>query len=151
MSRPHTPAYTVRRPPINQPTGAGIARVTTPTRPVITLDEWENKTTLNDSQLQSVTFVKEKLGERPFPEKVRIMTTEADFSLPTPRLLPKALLDHPRLIPPVPLESPTCSTRLEALHEADHRPLLVRRSWADRLYIRRQLSRLNNSTSTLLP
>jgi len=70
MSRPHTPAYTVRRPPIGQGSGSGIARTTTPSRPIITLDEWESKTSLNENQLQSIAFVKEKLGERPFPEKV---------------------------------------------------------------------------------
>jgi len=73
MSRPQTPGYTVRRPPINTALNAatsGISRATTPAKNVITLEEWERQTALSDSQLQSISLVKERLSERPLPEKV---------------------------------------------------------------------------------
>jgi hypothetical protein len=74
MSRTSTPAYTVRRPGINTTPGSSQpSRLGSPSlagRPVISLEEWESKTQLSDEQLSSITYVKEKLGTRPFPEKV---------------------------------------------------------------------------------
>ena len=74
MSRPQTPAYTVRRPPINSAlnaaVGTGISRTGSPSKPVMSLEEWESKAPLTDEQIQSISIVKEKLGHRPLPEKV---------------------------------------------------------------------------------
>lgn len=70
MSRPQTPGYTVRRPPINTQLDRTVSsRAGTPQRPIISLEDWESKTPLSDDQLQSISRVKETLGERPFPAK----------------------------------------------------------------------------------
>ncbi|KAK1927132.1 Sec34-like family-domain-containing protein [Papiliotrema laurentii] len=82
MSRPQTPSYAVRRPPLNAAlntaVGSGISRGGSPSKPVITLDEWEFKAPLTDTQLQSIAVVKDKLGQRPLPKKFR--TSEAESS-----------------------------------------------------------------------
>ncbi|WWC63290.1 uncharacterized protein I303_105890 [Kwoniella dejecticola CBS 10117] len=77
MSRAGTPPYQARRAPfgsnLNLPSTAGstsTSRVPTPLgRGVISLDEWESKSPLTDEQLQSISLVKEKFGQRPLPEK----------------------------------------------------------------------------------
>nr|XP_019044681.1 hypothetical protein I302_06594 [Kwoniella bestiolae CBS 10118]OCF23611.1 hypothetical protein I302_06594 [Kwoniella bestiolae CBS 10118] len=79
MSRSSTPPFQLRRPNLgsglNLASGAGAgststSRVPTPLgRGVISLDEWESKAPLSDEQLQSISVVKEKYGERPLPEK----------------------------------------------------------------------------------
>ncbi|WWC71562.1 uncharacterized protein I206_105520 [Kwoniella pini CBS 10737] len=77
MSRSSTPSYQPRRPNLgsglNLPSTAGstsTSRVPTPlSRGGISLDEWESKSPLTDSQLQSISIVKEKFSERPLPEK----------------------------------------------------------------------------------
>ncbi|KAK6910494.1 hypothetical protein I203_104526 [Kwoniella mangroviensis CBS 8507] len=80
MSRSSTPPFQLRRPNLgsglNLASGAGgqgstsTSRVPTPLgRGVISLDEWEGKSPLTDDQLQSISIVKEKYGERPLPEK----------------------------------------------------------------------------------
>ncbi|WRT68392.1 uncharacterized protein IL334_005368 [Kwoniella shivajii] len=88
MSRSSTPPYQIRRPNI----GSGLnlastngststSRVPTPLgRAVISLDEWESKAPLSDEQLQSISIVKEKFGERPLPEKF----TREDAPVPGP-------------------------------------------------------------------
>jgi hypothetical protein len=74
MSRPTTPGYNIRRPAINTSftNSTGVSRTASPaiTKPGISLDEWESKATLSDAQLDSIRFVKDKLGRRPLPERV---------------------------------------------------------------------------------
>jgi len=84
MSRPHTPGLNIRRTQLDtsslnltsltaSSSNPGISRIGTPSsfRNVISLEEWESKAPLSIEQLQSISLVKEKFGERPFPEKVR--------------------------------------------------------------------------------
>ncbi|ORX38511.1 Sec34-like family-domain-containing protein [Kockovaella imperatae] len=68
MSRPGTPQYAVRRPPVNS--SSNTTRSTTPTvRNVMTLEKWESLCPLTDEQVQSIGEVKERLGQRPLPSK----------------------------------------------------------------------------------
>lgn len=72
MQRSSTPAYQVRRPPLQTSLGSGTtSRSTTPlVRTNVTLDEWESRAPLSDEAIQSVVSVKERLAERPLPDKV---------------------------------------------------------------------------------
>lgn len=63
-------SYSIRRPGLNAP-AAGSSRSSTPNRG-ITLEEWESRAPLSDKQLQSISVVKERLGNRPLPQKVCI-------------------------------------------------------------------------------
>ncbi|ODN78720.1 hypothetical protein L202_04287 [Cryptococcus amylolentus CBS 6039] len=75
MSRPATPAYTVRRQGYNSSLSASATASTSrtgtpaPRNPVISLDEWESKAHLSDEQLGSIGAVKDRYGERPLPAK----------------------------------------------------------------------------------
>lgn len=122
MSRPQTPSYAVRRPPLNAAlntaVGSGISRGGSPSKPVITLDEWEFKAPLTDTQLQSIAVVKDKLGQRPLPKKVSdrsISPITADRSSAhlkqSPRLKVLHLRSRQRLPRHDQLESLICSTR----------------------------------------
>ncbi len=85
MSRPHTPAFNIRRTPINtsslnltsvttsssQATPSRSATPSITSRHVISLEEWESRAPLSNEQLQSISLVKDRFGERPVPEKVR--------------------------------------------------------------------------------
>ena len=121
MSRPHTPAFNIRRPPINtsslsltssvnnnaSSSNLAISRSVTPlSRNVISLEDWESKAPLSDAQLQSIALVRERLGERPLPEKVKSTTSRMILayiyedlthlpSLLKPNHLYKHRLDHP--------------------------------------------------------
>ncbi|WWD19057.1 hypothetical protein CI109_103515 [Kwoniella shandongensis] len=79
MSRPHTPAYQIRRQGLNNASSLNLtsaagshasSRAATPLgKAVISLEEWESRSPLSDEQLQSISVVKEKFGERSLPEK----------------------------------------------------------------------------------
>ncbi|ORY35518.1 Sec34-like family-domain-containing protein [Naematelia encephala] len=71
MSRSSTPAYNFRRAPIGNGRASQPSRSATPTlgRNTITLEEWESKAPLSDEQLGSISVVKDKLAQRPLPEK----------------------------------------------------------------------------------
>jgi hypothetical protein len=68
MSRPNTPGYSIRRPPLGSGTSS---RAGTPLgKPVISLEEWEARSPLSDEQVQSITFVRDQFSERKLPDKV---------------------------------------------------------------------------------
>lgn len=73
MSRPQTPAagFNLRRQPINSQSGAST-RPATPqaAKPLVSLEDWEAKAPLSDDQVQGIAAVKDKLSQRPLPEKV---------------------------------------------------------------------------------
>ncbi|WVQ74956.1 hypothetical protein IAR50_004564 [Cryptococcus sp. DSM 104548] len=83
MSRPTTPAYTVRRQgynsSLNTPASATASTSRTgtpaPRNPVISLDEWESKALLSDEQLGSIAVVKDRYGDRPLPAKFQGQST----------------------------------------------------------------------------
>ena len=77
MSRPHTPAFQLRRPNLpqgnpNGSSGLGPGGRSTPTlgRATISLEEWERQAPLSDEQQGVVREVSGRLEQRELPEKV---------------------------------------------------------------------------------
>lgn len=76
MSRPTTPGFNLRRPGIQTTTLTSTSSLgggrSTPSlgKQTISLEDWERLAPLTDEQVQSIAMIKEKYGERPYPEKV---------------------------------------------------------------------------------